>query len=223
MALFLVLLLPSSFASSGTARMGLFSGRISKTNEKAEIVRIKVDFTNQKYLNKRDKVEFWDERTDHRRCKGYIVGKSADYLLLKVPEYIFCKRKINISPGVYVKFFSQDLINNIKMGTELTKILLKKRLAITGKMKTEEKELDSHIEKVNAVNERYRILRSKMEAEWRNGLAALEEDRTSTLRNYKGLQMRLDQLNFKLERYRVNDQNFKTDRWALDPRLYFRK
>ena len=204
-------------------RLGLFSGRISRLNDEAGLLRIKIDFSNMKYLNKKDQVEFWDERGPEVKCRAYIVGKSNDYLLLKVPEFDYCRKFIFIAEGAYIKFFSQDLVNNIEMGRELVSILLKKRLALNGRLLNNKKELDRHIEKVNAVNMRYKVLRDKLEAEWREELANLEEDRLTAFRNYKDLEGRILDIDNKLEVYRVEDKNLKEDRWSLDPRLYFSK
>ena len=207
----------------GEDDIAVFSGRVSRINFKADLMRIKIDFGNVKYLNSKDKVEFWDERDSDRRCKGYLVGKSNDYLLFKVPSINFCKTKVFLSVGAYLKFYSVDLFNNIKMGKSLIDILLKKRLALSGKLRREQKSLDSFIEKVNGVNARYQILRDKLEAEWRDQIASLEEDKTTSLRNYKDLEIRLEDLDKKLQRYSIEDKNLKLDRWALDPRLYFKK
>lgn len=207
----------------GVEDIATFSGRISRINFKADLMRVKIDFGNVKYLNSKDKVEFYDERDSQKRCKGYLVGKSNEYLLFKVPSINFCKTKVFLSVGAYLKFYSVDLFNNIKMGKSLIDILLKKRLALSGKLLREQKELDSFIEKVNGINARYQILRDKLEAEWRDQIASLEEDKVTSLRNYKDLERRIDDLDMKLERYRVEDQNLKLDRWALDPRLYYKK
>ncbi|MFT6069431.1 MAG: hypothetical protein ACJAT2_001288 [Bacteriovoracaceae bacterium] len=207
----------------GEDDVAIFSGRASRINFKADLLRIKIDFGNVKYLNVKDKVEFWDERDSSKRCKAYLVGKSNDYLLFKVPSINFCKTKVFLSVGAYLKFYSIDLFNNIKMGKSLIDILLKKRLALSGKLRREQKSLDSFIEKVNSVNARYQILRDKLEAEWRDQIASLEEDKTTSLRNYKDLEIRLEGLDKKLQRYSIEDKNLKLDRWALDPRLYFKK
>lgn len=209
--------------SKDEKKMGLFSGRISKVNKLASLMRVKIDFPNMRYLNKKDKVEFWDEHDPRRICRGFIAGKSNEYMLIKIPDFTFCDKFLYISHGVYLKFFSEDLANNIKMGRELITILLKKRLALGGKLRREQKELDSYIEKVNAVNDRYFLLREKLEKEWRQQLAAIEEDKSTTLRNFKALQIRVDEVDLKLERYKVEDENLHLDRWALDPRLHFRK
>lgn len=219
------LLITCSFSAFGKKEdeIAVFSGRVSRINFKADLMRLKIDFGNVKYLNSKDKVEFWDERDSGKRCKGYVVGKSNDYLLFKVPSINFCKTKVFLSVGAYLKFFSVDLLNNIKMGKSLIDILLKKRLALSGKLRREQKELDSFIEKVNGVNARYQILRDKLEAEWRDQIGSLEEDKTTSLRNYKDLERRIEDLDKKLERYRIEDENLKLDRWALDPRLYYKK
>ncbi len=223
LALGCLLYVEFGFSAVTDVEKGVFSGRISKVNVTAALVRIKVDFANSKYLNKKDKVEFWDERGPEARCKALIIGKSNDYLLLKVPEFSYCRQSIFISPGVYLKFFSQDLVNNLKMGRELVKILLKKRLALKGRLSHEQKELDKHIEKVSAINVRYKLLRDKLEAEWRDELAVLEEDKVTGLRNYKELELRVLDIENKLEKYRIEDANLKLDRWALDSRLYYEK
>jgi len=202
---------------------GIFSARISRINEKAGLIRLKIDFANMKYLNKKDKVEFWDERGSDIRCKAYVVGKSNDYLLLKVPEFQYCQRFIFISNGAYVQLYSQDLVNNLIMGKELVGILLKKEIALGSRLLTNKKNLDSHIEKVNAINLRYKVLRDKLEAEWREELASIEEDRLTSFRNYKELEGQLLEIHDKLEKYRIEDRNLKEDRWALDPRLYYSK
>ncbi len=206
-----------------TKRLGLFSGRISRINEEAGLIRLKIDFVNMKYLNKRDQLEFWDERGPDLKCKGYVIGKSNNYLLLKVPEFAYCKRFIYTAEGGYMMLFSQDLVNNLKMGKELLKILLKKRLALNSRLLKNQKNLDNHIEKVNSINLRYKVLRDKLEAEWREELGSLEEDRLTSYRNYKDLEGRILDIDNKLEKYRIDDKNLKDDRWALDPRLYFPK
>jgi chromosome segregation ATPase len=109
------------------------------------------------------------------------------------------------------------------MGKELVDILLKKKMAISSKLLRNKKSLDSHIERVNAINLRYKVLRDKLEAEWREELASLEEDRLTSFRNHKDLEGQLLEIDDKLEKYRIEDKNLKEDRWALDPRLYFSK
>lgn len=202
---------------------GLFSGRIAKINEPASLVRLKLDFVNMKYINKRDKVEFWDTNNSETKCQAYVVGKTGSYLLLKVPDFKFCKKHVFMNIGSYLKLFAQDLVNNIEMGKELVSILLKKRLAIHGLMSENKKELDAHIEKVNAINSRFTVLRDKLEAEWRDEVALVEEDRINFYKKYKDYEMQLNEINHTLEKYRIGDENLETDRWALDSRLFYKK
>ena len=220
---FLYLFSLSSYASAYRSSDGLFSGRVSRVNTDAGLIRFKIDFNNMKYLNKKDKVEIWTELNPVRRCKAYVAGKSPEHLLLKVPDFKFCSRFIPFNSGQYLLFYSEDLNNNLKMGKELYEILLKKRLALEGKIRRRQKELDSHIEKVNATNQRFEILRAKLEAEWRNEISNLEEDKSNALRSYSAMQMRMDEIKFKMEQYRIEDDNLVLDRWSLDPRLFYKK
>ena len=202
---------------------GIFSGRISSLNQKSSLMRIKVGFSNVKYLNKRDKVEFWDQKNASKRCKAYVAGRSPEYLLLKVPNFEYCFANLFIKVGAYLKFHSEDLVNNISMGRSLVDILLKKRLALHGKVSKNKTFLDSYVEKIDAVNLRFHLLKKKLDNEWKKELANLEEDRLAVYHNFKGLEMRLGEVNHKLEKYKVEDENLKIDRWSLDPRLYYKK
>ncbi len=203
--------------------IGLFSGRISRMNTDASFIRVKVDFSNLKYVNKKDIVELWNENNPNLRCRSFVLGKSPEYVLLKIPDFRSCKLNVGLRLGLYLKLWSKDLVENIDTGKDLMKVLLKKKLALDSKLKKQKKELDIYIEKVGAVNERYQTLRSKLDIEWKDELTKLEEDRVVTLRNYRDLQARVDDLNFKIQKYRVEDENLKEDRWALDPKMYYKK
>ncbi len=222
--LFIALISISSFAGTRImSEKGVFSGRVSRITSEANLLRVRVDLDNVKYVNKKDKVEFWEQHNPTFHCKAYVAGKSSNYLLLKVPNITECERQLSLGYGMYLQFFSEDLENNIKMGKELIEILVKKRLAIDGKMMRRRKQLDSHVEKADAINGRFKVLRDKLEAQWRDELALLEEDRLVALRNYKGLEVRLNEIDFKLEKYRITDENLSTDRWSLDPRHFYKK
>lgn len=211
-----------SFANTSTDE-GFFSGRISKINRAISTVRVKVDFDNVKYVNVKDMLEFWDERNSSLKCKSYVMGRTADYILLKVSDMKFCEKNLLFTSGAYFRFFSEDLANNVKMGREVVSILLKKRMAVQGQMEIRNKEVISHVERVNTINARYQTLREKLEQEWQNELHSLDEDRTYSLRSYKDLELRRDEIDQKLELYRLKDDNLTLDRWSLDSNLYFKK
>ena len=202
---------------------GFFSGRVSRINHSINVVRIKVDFDNIKYLNPKDKIEFWDEKNTTQRCKSFIIGRTSDYLLLKVPELASCEKYLYFTLGAYFKFYSEDLLNNIGMGKEVVTILLKKRMAVLGQLAVKNKEISAHIERVNAINARYQTLRDKLDQEWQKELHALDEDKTYAVRSSKDLERRRDEIDQKLEQYKIKDENLTLDRWSLDSHLYFKK
>jgi hypothetical protein len=76
---------------------------------------------------------------------------------------------------------------------------------------------------VDAVNKRFEILRQKLEIEWQKELAALEEDKAKSFTEFKNAVARLNEIDVKLEAYRLEDHNLKLDRWSLDPALYQKK
>lgn len=200
-----------------------FAGRISRINASARLLRIRTDFANIKFLNRKDRVEFWNETYPDQKCMTIVEGRTNEYLLLKVPQYDFCVRNVHFTTGTYLHFRSDDLSENVAIVRELVKILLKKRLAMQAKKDRNEKILASHIERVNAVNTRFEILKQKLEVEWQKELSALEEDKSRSFTEFKNAEARVNEIDTKLEAYRIEDHNLKLDRWSLDPALYIRK
>ncbi len=200
-----------------------FSGTISRLNPKARLARIRTDFKNIKFLSRKDRVEFWNETYPDNRCIAIVEGRTNDYLLLKVSQYDSCIRKVHFTTGSFLHFESPDLAQTIKVARELVQILLKKRLAMQAKKDRLSKDLSGHVEKVDAVNKRYEVLRQKLEIEWQKELSALEEDKAVSFTEYKNSEARLNEIDSKLEAYRIEDHNLKLDRWSLDPALYIKK
>lgn len=200
-----------------------FAGTISRMNAEAKLIRIRTDFANIKFLNRKDRIEFWNESYPATRCLALIEGRTNDYLLVRIPEYANCIRKVHFTTGSYLHFQSVDLGETVKLAREVVEILLKKRLAMSAKKERHQKDLDGHVEKVDVVNKRYEVLRQKLEIEWQKELANLEEDKAKTFTEFKNSEARLNEIDTKLEAYRIEDHNLKLDRWSLDPSLYFKK
>lgn len=208
---------------SNDENANVFSGRISRLNPPAKLARIRTDFGNIKFLNRKDRVEFWNETYPERRCTALVEGRTNDYLLLRIPLYDSCIRQVHFTTGTYLHFESPDLEQTVKTAKELVEILLKKRLAMNAKKERHQRELDGYVEKVDAVNKRYEILRQKLEIEWQKELASIEEDKSRSFTEFKMSEARVNEIDTKLESYRVEDHNLKVDRWSLDPALYIKK
>ena len=200
-----------------------FRARVAKVGPRGEWIRVRVDFENAKFLNKGNGVEFWHEANDANRCRGSILARTTDHLLVDIGDADLCQRNQGLGVGVYLMFYSEDMKANMATGANLTDILLKKKIVVSGRIRRGREQLDAYIEKVNAVNERYDILRKKLESEWQGQLQALEEDRMALLKEHGTTQRELDEVNLKLERYNIEEDNFSLDRWALDPRLYYKR
>lgn len=200
-----------------------FSARISRLNKEAKLMRLKISFENAKFLRKNDRIEFWNETYPNKKCLSYLKGRTSEYLLLKIPRYTECISKMYITTGTYLHLFSPDLKKNIEIARSLMDVLYKKKLALEARMRRFKDRVDGHIDRVETVNKRYEVLRQKLELEWQNELAALEEDKVSNYKHYKSSKVKFEDLMYKLEQYRIYDQNLKEDRWSLDPNLYYKK
>jgi hypothetical protein len=212
-----------AISTSSVTEEATFPGQVSRLNESAQLMRVRVEFKNAKFLNKGDRVEFWNETYPNQRCVAKVLARSNTHLLFQVPEYKTCIIKVQLTTGSTLHFWSQDLENNLKTAHELVKILQRKRMAMLARKRFHQRELDGHVEKVEAVNRRFEVLRLKLEAEWQKELANLEEDKSESFVKYKQSETSLNEIESKLESYRIFDHNFTEDRWSLDPELYFKK
>ncbi|MBL7664551.1 MAG: hypothetical protein JNM93_05415 [Bacteriovoracaceae bacterium] len=213
----------SLFAAEVQREQATFSGRISRINDKAQLMRVKVDFENAKFLTKKDRVEFWNDNNPSKRCSSYIEATSNEYLLLKVPQYATCVHLVHLTTGSYLHFYSPDLERNLNVARDVLDILLKKRMAIEARLQRDQKRLDTYPDRVETINHRYEILRQKLDLERQEELQAMEEDKAYIFKNYQSAKIRLDEIEHKLQQYKIGDQNYKLDRWSLDPKLYQKK
>ena len=200
-----------------------FSGRISRINKIAKLIRLKITFENSKFIRKKDRVEFWNETYPEKRCMSYVEARTSEYILLRVPQYESCISRVHAGVGSYLHLYSPDLENGLGVAKDLVGILKKKHLALSARMTRFKKDVSGYIEKMDAVNKRYEVLRQKLEIEWQKEISGLEEDKTESYMRYKHSQARLNELEHKLQQYRVHDENLTEDRWSLDPKLYFKK
>jgi hypothetical protein len=201
----------------------VFAGRVSRLNRIAKLMRVRVKFENYKFLNVKDRVEFWNESNTVKRCLAFIEARSPEYMLLRIPQYDQCISQVYVTVGSYLKFFSKDLRDNLGIAKDLTKVLLKKRLALNARMNRYEKDLDTYDDKLEALNKRYEILQQKLKLEWSREIADLEEDKLDIYKSYKNTEARLFELDHKIQAYKVLDHNFKIDRWSLDENLYIKR
>jgi hypothetical protein len=201
----------------------IFSARISHFNEKASLIRLFVSFQNAKFINIKDSLHFWSPQLQHKKCLGYVTSRTKDYLLIKVIDYKTCEQHQKFYPGGYLLLSGQDLENNMKIASDLMEILVKKRIAVESKLNHEKKQLQIYIEKIEAINTRYDILKRKLEQEWQQELENIQLDKLKAIQNYKAYEVRLGEINHKMEQYRIQDEHMESDRWSLDPNLYYKK
>ena len=127
-----------------------------------------------------------------------------------------CSKYQNLSLGINADFVSIDLEKNMISVNDLVKVLNKKRLAIFGKLQRVKKRLAIFVERVDATNKRFDTLRTKLEAERQEALSYLESEKLLDTQNFKNYSSKLDEIDFKLEKYRLEDSNSNDIRWSLD-------
>ena len=201
----------------------VFPLRISKLNTLANLIRFKVDFKNVKFLQKDNYIEFWNPSYKNKKCRSIIEGVANEYLLVRVLDYDKCVGKVGFTVGSYLHGTSPELMANMDQARDLMDILKRKHLALSARLTREKKFLESHMEKVEATNKRFETLKQKLEIEWQKELSNLERDKTRSFESYQKTQAQINDVEYKMQQYRVHDQNMTVDRWSLDPKLYYRK
>lgn len=201
----------------------VFSGRVSKINSLAKLLRLKIYFENAKFLSKNNRIEIWNPTYPKNKCLTYLEGRTSEYLLVRVPKYQKCRSSIYFAAGSYLHMYSPDLENSLSTAKELQEVLNKKRTALAARLKRYKKTMNGFIEKIDVTNKRYEILRQKLELEWQKEISNLEEDKSKSYALYQKTQTKLHELDYKAQQYRVRDQNLIEDRWSLDPKLYYKK
>ncbi len=193
-----------------------FNARLFSNSEKTGLLKFRTDFSNQRFITPGIKVKFRTNKNLDYYCEAVVLSKTARHFLLRLTHKKKCYKYQNMSNGVEGEFVSVDFERNIETTNELVRILNKKRMAIYGKLKVTKKRLDSFLERTNSVNARYDTLRDKLEVERQEALNYLESERLLDVQNYKNYTARLDEIDFKLERYKVEDSNSVDQRWSLD-------
>lgn len=199
---------------------GSFPGRISKLNPSLSLMRVRMNFSNAKFLRENDSVEFWNEGHPQKKCFGAIAGKSAEYFLIKVTDWNNCVQKVGFSVGAYILFQSSDLEKTLAIARDMVKILLQKRLVLENMLSNKKVKLDDQISQVEAINSNYQAMIERIKNEWNNALKNLQDSKSDSERQVNSYQAQLDDLDFQLEKYRVENENFKKDRWSLDENKY---
>ena len=202
---------------------GTFTGQVDHINEKSQLLRIHTVSLNAKYLGPGDVIALGDHG-GMTECRGDVLARSKEHVLLKLPRFHYCSRTLPIKArGVWLKFYGQSLSEKVAKGRKLVEILLKKRLALMGRLGEREKDLKRQGEKIDIANRQYSILREQVELAWRDALGELEGERTKMINQRTEAQKSLADIDKQLEKYRVDDKVWELDRWSLDERFYFKK
>lgn len=198
-----------------------FKARIYSADKESGLVKFRTEFSNSRFIVRGTRLKFTSSPGAPYQCEGIVIGRSRHHFLMKVYEIGRCSISQSLTPGISASFTCLDLERNIEATKELVVILNKKKVALRGQMESTKRKLDSFVERNNAVNARYSALRAKLEGEQSRALAALENERLMELQKYKNFASRLDEIDFKLEKYRIEDTNKPVERWSLDPNFKY--
>ena len=121
---FLSMIVFSLFSSavSGKRDLSMFSGRILSSDFQTGFVKIRHNFSNGRFLNKGTRISVWGPDTAYNpknSCSAIIVGKSPDYLLLRIKPILACPRIVNFCGGQAISWWSESLVENINTAKEL--------------------------------------------------------------------------------------------------------
>jgi hypothetical protein len=192
-----------------------FQGRVSLYNPKAQVLRLRFEFYNAKFLKNQDLLSFWGLGQDTQKCQGVILGKSGEYYLMQIREYNICRQKLALNAGVLLNFSSRDYEETLLKAKEVTATLLQKREILESIKSQNDDIVNDQNGEIEKVNIKYKSIIEGIKKEWNNELKAVVENRGSDVGKSASLQSQLDDLDMELEKYRVESPQFKKDRWSL--------
>lgn len=204
-------------------RLGVFSGRISKSVKAAKLLRVRLDFVNSKFLRAGDKLELWHQSYPSQRCECFVEAKANEYIFINVPLYDKCVTTVGFTVGSYVMFESKDLEFNINVAREMIDVLMKKRMIILSQMEKNKTELGEWDKKIENTNDRYKGLMDQLKNEWSEQVGNISALKSNVTEKMRDDELTLGDVDYKLERYRIESENLKLDRWSLDPSQYVKK
>lgn len=223
--IYIILFLSVNFlAMASYEEDGILIARISRINDRAELIRLRIESKNAKFYSKGDVIEIWSDSGDGKnRCKGKLIGKSIRHLLLKSMNLKMCMNKLALTVGGRVKTYSKDFKKSLKQAQDLFEVMQKKRIAVRLKLNREQQELESYLEKVESINTRYEVLTEKLQQDWKEELRRLENDKIESLRRFKEYEAIMTDLDHKAEKYRIYEEIMEDDRWSLDKKIFSKK
>lgn len=201
----------------------VFSARVASSEPEAGLIRFRLNFENAKFLTDKDYMSLWRGDYRSRSCMAKMVSRSPDYLLVKVFDYKDCQEALGFNEGSVLNIQSNDLGKNIETAKTLIDVLLKKKLALEGKLSRGKLLIEQQNQRLNALNQRYNVLKDKLEQQRLQEAEGLVAGFQTERDDYQESLLRLQEVQHKLEVYKVKDHNLSQDRWALDPHLYYRR
>jgi hypothetical protein len=186
-------------------------------------MRLRLEFSNSKFLKRDDDLEFWNEGRPDVRCQAVIRGRSNEYVLTEVREWGNCIRKVGITTGSFLFFESKELVKTLGSAKEMMSILLKKRAILEGyrdRNKTANYENNLRTDNINAI---YQERMERLKSEWQEALHGVTELKNNNDRDMLSITNQVKALDFEIDRYRVEDENVVKDYWSLTPGQFIMK
>lgn len=188
-----------------------FSGKIVKNHQDKGMVRISSWSENLKFFRSGHRLHFWRRGMKSSDCQAVVLKHFRRELLVAVDEYARCSKALLLSEGTSLIFMSDDLSQTLYESKDLIHLLLKKRSAQIYRQGEINQKLKTHPQKVLAVNERFRILKEKLEKEWQEELYALEQDRVQQVEQRENINLKIGQIERELEENRYIDPSLEQD------------
>ena len=194
-----------------------FLARVSDKNRSTNILKLKYENGNLKFLKIGDSVNFRVKGQGYRECEGHIRDVEPPYLTMFVDDIEDCwKKNSYFRRGTILVFDSKLLSKRVYEGSVFRKILLRKREDYLRQLEGVNNFLWSYDQEKIKVAAKYDERINALEQKKRKGLEGMINKKNENIYIQSSLMKKLNEIDSRLEKYRVERKELFFDRWSQD-------
>jgi len=194
----------------------ILKARVSRINPTKQLVRLRFESLNSKFLQTNDDLEVWNELTSSLKCQAAVIGKSSEYYLMRIYQWEKCFSRSGFTVGSLLFLSSKNLEKTLVNAREMRRILLLKRALTSSKIDQVKNGNENNLSNIEYINNKYETMIQKIKEDWNNSLKSANEIASNEEKLLNSYRNSINEIDFELERYKIEDENTKLDRWALD-------
>lgn len=194
-----------------------FTGRVTDRDKSTNILKISSENKNIKFFRAGDLVSFTVASRDSNFCKGYVRNVEENFFVIYVKDIYSCWEDTDyFRRGSLLRFQSNQLSLRVREASKHRIILLKRKRDFFRQLNDVNHFVWSYDQQKVLTASDYDLKIVEIEKGKQKALEMLISKKKDQIRIQKELIRRLDELDEKLDHYRIERDDMLVDRWHLD-------